>query len=71
MAILSLFLRYGAKISHKKIQVILGKNEGVTEIFPNFDFIFNQKNQRPALIFTQKDLKFFVSNLRTITQNKL
>ena len=41
-----IFLHYGFKILHKKSQVILSKNEGVTAIFPNFDFILNQENQR-------------------------
>ena len=36
------------------------KNEGVTAIFPNFDFIFNRENQRHAFIFARNDLKFFV-----------
>ena len=31
-----IFLRYGSKILHKKSQVILTKNEGVTVIFPEF-----------------------------------
>ena len=54
------FLHYGSKILHKKSQVILNKNKGVTVIFPNFDFIFNRENQRHAFIFAQNDLKFFV-----------
>ena len=45
---------------HKKSQVISTKNEGVTAIFPNFDFILNRENQRHAFIFAQNDLKFFV-----------
>ena len=44
----------------KKYQVISNKNEGVTAIFPNFDFILNRENQRHAFIFAQNDLKFFV-----------
>ena len=55
-----IFLHYGSTILHKKFQVILTKNEGVTAIFPNFDFIFNRENQRHAFIFAQNDLKFFV-----------
>ena len=47
-------------VLHKKSQVISTKNEGMTAIFPNFDFIFNQENQRHAFIFAQNDLKFFV-----------
>ena len=54
------FLHNGSKILHNKSQVILTKNEGVTGIFLNFDFIFNQENQRQAFIFAQNDLKFFV-----------
>ena len=55
-----IFLRNGSKILHKKSQVILIKNEGVTAIFPNFDFILNRENQRHAFIFAQNNLKFFV-----------
>ena len=50
MAILNFFLRNGSKILHKKSQVILTKNEGVTVIFPNFVFIWNRENQRHAFI---------------------
>ena len=57
---LIIFLCYGSKILHKKSQVISTKNEGVTAIFPNFDFIFNRENQRHAFIFARNDLKFFV-----------
>ena len=60
MAILKFFLHNGSKILHKKSQVISIKNEGVTAIFPNFDFILNQENQRHAFIFALNDLKFFV-----------
>ena len=60
MAILKSFLRYGFKIQHKKPQVILSKNEGMTAIFLNFDFILNRENQRHAFICAQNDLKFFV-----------
>ena len=60
MAILWFFLRYSSKILHKKFQVILTKNEGVTAIFLNFDLIFNRENQRHAFIFAQNDLKLFV-----------
>ena len=59
MAILY-FLHYGYKILHKKFQVILSKNEGVTAIFPNFDFILNRENQRHTFFFSQNDLQFFV-----------
>ena len=44
----------------KKYQVVLSKNEGVTVIFLNFDFILCQENQRHAFIFAQNDLKFFM-----------
>ena len=37
--------------STQKSQVILTKNEGLTGIFPNFDFILNRENQRQAFIF--------------------
>ena len=66
-----IFLRYSFKILHKKSQVILTNNEGVRAIFPNFDFIWNRENQRHTFIFARNDLKFFVENLRTITQKKL
>ena len=46
-------------ILHKKSQVISTKNEGVTAIFPNFDFILNRKNKRHAFIFAPNDLRFF------------
>ena len=46
--------------STQKSQVILSKNEGVTAIFPNFDFILNQENQCHGFIFAWNDLKFFV-----------
>ena len=51
MAILYFLLHYGCKILNKKFQVILTKNEGVTAIFPNFDFILNRENQRHGFIF--------------------
>ena len=54
-----IFLGYGFKILHKKYQVTLIKNEGVTAIFLNFDFIFNWENQRHTFIFAWKDLNFF------------
>ena len=54
------FLRYSSKILDKKSKVISSKNKGVTAIFPNFDFILNQENQRHAFIFAQNDLKFFL-----------
>ena len=44
----------------QKSQVISTKNEGVTVIFPNFDFILNRENQRHAFIFAQNDLESFV-----------
>ena len=68
MAILQFILRNGSKILHRKSQVISIKNEGVTAIFPNFDFILNRENQRHAFIFAQNYLKFFVQNLRTTMQ---
>ena len=55
-----IFLHYGTKILQKKFQVISSKNEGMTAIFPNFDFILNRENQRHTFIFAQNDLKFFV-----------
>ena len=55
-----IFLCYGSKILHKKSQVISTKNEGVTAIFPNFDFILDRENQRHGFIFAWNDLNFFV-----------
>ena len=52
-----IFLPYISKILHKTFQIISSKNKGVTEIFPNLDFILNWENQRHALIFAQNDLK--------------
>ena len=54
--------------STQKSQVISTNNEGVTAIFPNFDFILNWENQRHAFIFAQNDLKFYVPILRTTMQ---
>ena len=71
MAILWFILRNCSKILHKKSQVILTKNEGVTAIFPNFDFILNREKQCHTFIFAQNDLNFFVYNLRTRTQKKI
>ena len=47
----------------KKSQVISTKNEGVTAIFPNFDFILNWENQCHAFIFAQNDLNFLCNIL--------
>ena len=55
-----IFLHCGSKILHKKIQVILSKNEGVTLIFPIQNKIKIRENRRHAFIFGQNDLKFFV-----------
>ena len=65
-----IFLRYGSKILHKKSQVILTQNEGVTAILPNCNFIWNLENQCHAFIFTQNDLKFFEYNFGTIFQKQ-
>ena len=59
MVILYLFALW-FQDSTQKSQVILTKNEGVTAIFPNFDFIWNRENQCHAFIFARNDLKFFV-----------
>ena len=58
MTILYFFLHYGSTILHKKSQVISTKNEGVTAIFPKFDFILNRENQCHVFIFSQNGLKF-------------
>ena len=55
-----IFLRCSSKILHKKFQVILSKNEGVTLIFPIQNEIKIRENRRHAFIFDQNDLKFFV-----------
>ena len=52
-----IFLGYGSKNLHKKSQIILTKNEGLTVIFANFDFILNLENQLHAFIFARNDLK--------------
>ena len=54
------FLFCGSKILHKKFQVTLSKNEGVTLIFPIPNEIKIRKNRRHAFIFGRNDLKFFV-----------
>ena len=56
----SFFLLCGTKILHKKFQVILSKNEGVTLIFPIQNEIKIWENRRHAFIFGQNDLRFFV-----------
>ena len=66
-----IFLHNGSKIPHKKFQVILSKHEGVTLIFPIQNEIKIWENCRHAFIFWRNDLRFFVWNLRTITQKKL
>ncbi len=66
-----IFLPFDSKILHKKFQVILSKNEGVTLIFPIQNEIKIRENCRHAFIFGWNYLRFFVYNLRTITQNKL
>ena len=48
--------------STQKSQVILTKNEGMTAILLNFDFIWNLENQRHALIFAQNYLNIFMLN---------
>ena len=59
MVILYLFALW-FQDSTQKSQVILTKNEGVTAILPNFDFIMNPENKNHAFIFAQNDLNFFV-----------
>ena len=51
------------KFYTKKIQVILSKNEGMTAIFQNFDFILNRENQCHGFIFTWNDLRFFLCRI--------
>ena len=46
------------RIKHKKSQVILSKNKGVTVIFQNLDFILNRENLRRGFIFAWNDLTF-------------
>ena len=55
-----IFLPYGSKILHKKIQVISSKTKAVMLIFPIQNEIKIQENCRHAFIFAQNDLKFFV-----------
>ena len=66
-----IFLPYSSKTLQKKIQLISSKNKAVTLIFPIQNKIKIQKNRRHAFIFARNDLRFFVQNLRTITQKKL
>ena len=47
------------------------QNKAMTLIFPIQNKIKIRENRRNTFIFGQNDLKFFVHNLRTITQNKL
>ena len=46
-----IFLGYSSMILHKKCQLILSKNEGVTAILPNFGFILNYENHITPLYF--------------------
>ena len=55
-----IFLRWGSNILHKKFQVILSKNEGVTLIFPIQNEIKIRENRRNPFIFGGNDLRFFV-----------
>ena len=55
-----IFLCCGSKILHKKFQVILSKNEGVTLIFPIQNEIKILKNCRHAFNFDRNDLRFFL-----------
>ena len=45
---------------HKKFEVILSKNEGMTLIFKIQNQIKIRKNHHHAFIFAQNDLKFFM-----------
>ena len=55
-----IFLCCGSKILHKNFQVISGKNEGMTLIFPIQNEIkIQKKNCRHAIIFGLNDLRFF------------
>ena len=60
MAILLIFLHYGSTIQHKKIEVLLSKNEGGIVIFPIQIQIENRENCRHAFNFASNDLKFFL-----------
>ena len=55
-----IFLCCGSKILHKKFQVILSKNEGMTLIFPIQNEIKTRENRCHAFIFSENDLRFFV-----------
>ena len=55
-----IFLPYVSKILHKKSQVILSKNEGVTAIFPNFDFILNTLIEISRYIKANFDYGYFI-----------
>ena len=51
-----IFLHCGYHILHKKFQVILSKNEGVTLIFKIQNEIKIRENRRYAFTFSQNDL---------------
>ena len=54
-----IFLCCVYKILHKKFQVILSENEGMTLIFPIQNEIKIRKNRRHTFNFSQNDLRFF------------
>ena len=54
-----IFLRCGSKILHKKFQVILSKNKGVTLIFPIQNEIKIRKKSPSRLHFKSKWLEIF------------
>ena len=54
------FLCYASIILHKKIQIILSKNEGVMAIFPIQNKIKIRKNRRHAFILLEMTWYFFV-----------
>ena len=65
-----IFLRCSSKIIHKKFQVILSKNEGVTLNIPIQNEIKIWENCHRAFIFAQNDLKFFGVELWNHTAKK-
>ncbi len=54
------FLHYGSEILHKKFQVILSKNKGVTLIFKIQNPMKFRKSRHHAFFFAWNDLRFFM-----------
>ena len=66
-----IFLHNGSKILHKKSQVILTKNEGMTTIFPEFWFHFELGKSTSRLHFCSKWLEIFCVKSKNYNTKKL